>query len=240
VGDVTSVNGPDGDQEQVRWCEAGVVEAFQVRGHQPLHDLAPAKHRPRQRMITPACLQSSLRDHLGRRVLDQVELGGDNLALNLDLFAEQPRAEHGIEDQVERLVEAFRRDMGGHRANLARCEGVNDAAQRVDKLGDPLRGPITTAPQQQVLKEVRDSSHFGPFVRRAGADPCPDRCGRGAGHFVDEDRRGHCHRCLSVPTRRRTVRAWAWGPRLGSREAGVCLGHRRTSNRSSACDPGTV
>ena len=54
-------------------------------------------------------------------------------------------------------------------------EGVDVAADRVDRLGDVLGGPGRGSLEQEVLEEVRDARLCVRLVTRSGADPEPER-----------------------------------------------------------------
>ena len=169
-------------QQEVVGGEALAVEADQVGGRQPLHHLAPAEDRAGQRMGTPAGRERLLGRHLDRGVLDQVELCGHHPPLQLEFVRPQSGAKHRVQHELERLVEALRRDVRGDRARFAGGEGIDVPAERVDQLRDRLRSPVTAPAQQQVLQEMGDAGDLRPsrVPSRCAPRPPPPRFGRAA------------------------------------------------------------
>ena len=66
-------------------------------------------------------------------------------------------------------------------------EGVELAADRVERDGDVHRGALGGALEEQVLEEVRAAVQGGRLVARADADPHADARRAGAGHLLGDD-----------------------------------------------------
>ena len=187
-------------QHQVGGTEVGPVEGDQIIDAQAFHDVSVAQHRPGDRVLPPAGLQRQLRNHFRGRVLHQVELGRDHRALEVQLVWADDRPDNGIKHQLRGLLQALHRDVGGHRADLPRGEGVHRAPQGVGQLGDPLRRALAAAPQQQVLQQVGDAGQLPGLAGRATAHPEAHRRGGARCGLMQDDGSG-LHERGSVPAR---------------------------------------
>ena len=124
-------------------------------------------------MVAEHRLAHQVVDELVRRVLVHRDLLEHDLALGVEL-GEERRVDH-VAHHVERLLEVVVGDAHVDDRVLARGRRVQLAAERVEDLGDVLRGVRVGALEEQVLEEVRDPRLRRRLVARAGADPEAER-----------------------------------------------------------------
>jgi hypothetical protein len=115
------------------------------------------------------------------------DLVEDHVTLGLDVLGrEQRRGDHVAEDvhgQRQVVIEDPRVEAGV----LLGGEGVELAADRVERDRDVERRPLTGALEQQVLEEVRTAVQGRGLVARSDAHPDPDTRGADAGELLGDD-----------------------------------------------------
>ena len=142
--------------------------------------LGGADHRPPERMVAEHGLGDQVVHELLRRVVVHRDLLEHDLALGVQL-GERGR-EHHLAHHVHRRLEVVIGDARVDERVLARCRGVQLAAQPVEDLGDLQRAVPLGSLEQQVLDEVRHPRFVRLLVARAGGDPVADR---GRAHMLE-------------------------------------------------------
>ena len=95
----------------------------------------------------------------------------DDLALLGDVRRVELRVEQHIQQHIEQFVEAVMAGPGMETGRLLAGEGVQIAADALDRLGDLLGRALLRAFEEQVLDEMADAVERGRLVTRADADP---------------------------------------------------------------------
>ena len=132
-------------------------------------------------------LLQPVEDDVVRGVERLADLLQDHPALDLDVGRLEQRVQHDVGEDVERALDVrlqHPRVVGGH---LLAGIGVDVAADVLDLLGDPPRGPGRRALERHVLEEVRDAVLLDPLVPAAGGEEDADRGRAQPRHRLDGD-----------------------------------------------------
>jgi hypothetical protein len=177
----------DSDDHPLRLVPAAQVveERFARRG---ADGVLRADHVPAERLVAVEQLVVGAADEVARRVEVHVHLLDDDALLALDLVGGERRVADHVEEDVER-----RRPLLGRAADVvARVllggEGVDLAADPVDRGRDVARQrSLLGALEEHVLGEMRDPVRLAGLVARAGRDHQQAGHGLHLGHRRRED-----------------------------------------------------
>ncbi len=148
-----------------------VVVALEALGGQGIEGLNAADHWTCQRVLTPSGSEKGLLDPLRRVVRDQIELSSRHPAFQLDVFRREGRAEDGVDQEVEGVVERIDCGVDTDPHHLGAGPGVDLTAKAVDR--QRQRAPVVgaTGAQGEVLDKVGGASKVFRVMRRAAGDP---------------------------------------------------------------------
>ena len=161
------------DDQVGRGVRAVEVVAKQVGGER-LNRFPRPENRPPQRMVGPESLREELVDEVVRRVLHHLDLFDDNFLFALDVFRAERRVHHDVGEDVDGEREVFVEDFDVVARVFLGGEGVELAADRVDRLRDVFRRPRRRALEEHVLDEVRDAAALRRLVPRSAGEPDAD------------------------------------------------------------------
>ena len=108
------------------------------------------------------------------RVLDHLDLFDDYLFLALDVFPVKRRVEHDIGKNIDGTRQVFVEHLDVVAGTLLGRERIQQAAHRIDLLGDALRRPRRRAFEQHMLDEVRNTAPLLVFMPGATRQPDAD------------------------------------------------------------------
>jgi len=120
-------------------------------------------------------LREHLVDQIVGRVLDHLDLFEDDALLLRDFARRERRPHQHVAEQIDRRRQVLVEDFDVVARIFLRGEGVELAADRVDRLRDLLRRPRRRALEEHVFDEVRDAAFLVRLVPRAARQPQSDR-----------------------------------------------------------------
>ena len=124
-----------------------------------------------ERLVAPQELLVHAADEVARRVVVHVHLLDDHALLALDLLRREAGVAEHVDEDVERHVAVLGRALDVVDGVLLAGEGVELAADRVDRAGDLARARPPLGPlEEHVLGEVRDAARLGGLVAGAGGE----------------------------------------------------------------------
>jgi hypothetical protein len=181
------VDVPGGRDDQPVTAVVPAVVAHDRRALHGLDGLRRSEHRATQGVVRP--------DQLGERVVHRVagvvvmhgDLLEDHAALVVDLTGREDRRGDHVADDVDgdrQIGVEHPRVVAGV---LLRGEGVELAADLVERGGDRHRVASPGALEQQVLEVVRSTRQRGALVARADTDPQPEGDRAHAGNRLADD-----------------------------------------------------
>ena len=174
LADVIVLEVADRRDDQVgRGVRAVEVVAKQVGGER-LDRFARPENRPPQRMVGPESLREELVDEVVRHVLDHLDLFDHDLLLALDIVGCERRVPYDVGEDVDGEREVFVEDFDVVARVFLGGEGVELAADRVDRLRDVFRRPRCRALEEHVLDEMRDAAALRRLVPRSPGQPHAD------------------------------------------------------------------
>ena len=149
------------------------VLAKRLLGERP-NRLAGAKNGSAERVALPEMLGEQLVHQVVGRVLDHLDLFDDHLFLALDVFLVKRRVEHDIRKNIDGTWQVFVEHLDVVAGTLLGRERIQQAAHRIDLLGDALRRPRRRAFEQHMLDEVRNTAPRLVFMPGATRQPDAD------------------------------------------------------------------
>ena len=186
----------------------------------------PAIGRPSG--VSPqACRGEQVVHHVVGVVVVHGDLVEDHVTLGLDVLGGDREDGDHVAEHVDRQRQVLVEDPRVEAGVLLGGEGVELAADRVERDRDVQRRALGGALEQQVLEEVRAAVQGRRLVARADADPDPDAGRADAGQLLGDDPQpagqDGTPDALTSPRRRRRAR---------SAGCGSCPASARAAERS--------
>ena len=126
-------------------------------------------------MARPELLRENLVHQIVGCVLDHLDLFEDDALLALDVGGRERRVHHDVAEQIDGERQMLIEDLDVVTGVLLGREGVQLAANRVNRLRDDLGRPAGGALEEHVLDKVGDAAFRIGFVARPASQPDADR-----------------------------------------------------------------